>query len=224
MSDIIYLSNVRISFPQLVEPKKTTNEKGEVRTAWSADFILPSDSQQYKQVMQQYMSLANEKWKERAQTIMQMIQADRKSRCYGNGAEKVNKTTLLPYDGYEGNAYVSAISNRQPQMIQPNGQPVDASNSMAYQAIARGIYGGCYVNAAIRLWLQENTHGRGVRCDLVAVQFSKDGDAFGGGGADVTGMFGAVAAPAAAPAAVPAAFGGMPAAPFPGMPGLPAFM
>ena len=219
MSDIIYLSNVRVSFPQLVEPKKTTNEKGEVRTAWSADFILPSDSQQYKQVMQQYMTLANEKWKERAQTIMQMIQADRKSRCYGNGAEKVNKTTLLPYDGYEGNAYVSAISNRQPQMIQPNGQPVDASNSMAYQAIARGIYGGCYVNAAIRLWLQENTHGRGVRCDLVAVQFSKDGDAFGGGGADVTGMFGAVAAPSAAP--VHAA---MPAAPFPGMPGLPAFM
>ena len=219
MSDIIYLSNVRVSFPQLVEPKKTTNEKGEVRTAWSADFILPPDSQQYKQVMQQYMTLASEKWKERAQTIMQMIQADRKSRCYGNGAEKVNKTTLLPYDGYEGNAYVSAISNRQPQMIQPNGQPVDASNSMAYQAIARGVYGGCYVNAAIRLWLQENTHGRGVRCDLVAIQFSKDGDAFGGGGADVTGMFGAVAAPSAAP--VQAA---MPAAPFPGMPGMPSFM
>lgn len=219
MSDIIYLSNVRVSFPQLVEPKKTTNEKGEVRTAWSADFILPPDSQQYKQVMQQYMTLAADKWKERAQTIMQMIQADRKSRCYGNGAEKVNKTTLLPYDGYEGNAYVSAISNRQPQMIQPNGQPVDASNSMAYQAIARGVYGGCYVNAAIRLWLQENTHGRGVRCDLVAIQFSKDGDAFGGGGADVTGMFGAVAAPSAAP--VHAA---MPAAPFPGMPGMPSFM
>lgn len=219
MSDIIYLSNVRVSFPQLVEPKKTTNEKGEVRTAWSADFILPPDSQQYKQVMQQYMTLAADKWKERAQTIMQMIQADRKSRCYGNGAEKVNKTTLLPYDGYEGNAYVSAISNRQPQMIQPNGQPVDASNSMAYQAIARGVYGGCYVNAAIRLWLQENIHGRGVRCDLVAIQFSKDGDAFGGGGADVTGMFGAVAAPSAAP--VQAA---MPAAPFPGMPGMPSFM
>lgn len=219
MSDIIYLSNVRVSFPQLVEPKKTTNEKGEVRTAWSADFILPPDSQQYKQVMQQYMTLASEKWKERAQTIMQMIQADRKSRCYGNGAEKVNKTTLLPYDGYEGNAYVSAISNRQPQMIQPNGQPVDASNSMAYQAIARGVYGGCYVNAAIRLWLQENTHGRGVRCDLVAIQFAKDGDAFGGGGADVTGMFGAVAAPSAVP--VQAA---MPAAPFPGMPGMPSFM
>ena len=219
MSDIIYLSNVRVSFPQLVEPKKTTNEKGEVRTAWSADFILPPDSQQYKQVMQQYMTLANEKWKERAQTIMQMIQADRKSRCYGNGSEKINKTTLLPYDGYEGNAYVSAISNRQPQMIQPNGSPVDASNSMAYQAIARSIYGGCYVNAAIRIWPQDNKHGRGIRCDLVAIQFSKDGDAFGGGGADVTGMFGAVAAPSAAP--VHAA---MPAAPFPGMPGLPSFM
>ena len=219
MSDIIYLSNVRVSFPQLVEPKKTTNEKGEVRTAWSADFILAPDSPQFKQFMQQYMTLATDKWKERTQTILGMIQSDRKSRCYGNGSEKINKTTLLPYDGYDGNAYISAISNRQPQMIQPNGQPVDASNSMVYQAIARGIYGGCYVNAAIRPWLQENTHGRGIRCDLVAIQFSKDGDPFGGGGADVTGMFGAVAAPAAAPAQ-----SAMPAAPFPGMPGMPSFM
>jgi hypothetical protein len=218
MSEIIYLSNVRVSFPQLAEPKKTTNEKGEVRTAWSADLIMPADSPVFKQFMQQYMTLATEKWKERAQTIMQMIQNDRKSRCYGMGTEKINKTTLLPYDGYDGNAYISAISNRQPQMIQPNGSPVDASNSMAYQAIARSIYGGCYVNAAVRPWLQENTHGRGVRCDLVAIQFAKDGDAFGGGSIDLTGVFGAVSAAPAAPAAA------MPAAPFPAVPGMPSFM
>ena len=220
MSDIIYLSNVRVSFPNLVEPKITKNDNGSERAAWSADFIVAPDSPQFKQFMHQYMTLATYKWKERTQTILGMIQSDRKSRCYGNGSEKINKTTLLPYDGYEGNAYISAISNRQPQMIQPNGSPVDASNSMAYQAIARSIYGGCYVNAAIRIWPQDNKHGRGIRCDLVAVQFAKDGDAFGGGGADVTGMFGAVAAPAAAPAA-PA---GMPAAPFPGLPGMPSFM
>lgn len=219
MSDIIYLSNVRVSFPNLVEPKITKNDNGSERAAWSADLIVAPNSPQFQQVMTQVTNAATAEWKERTPMIMQMIQADRKSRCYGNGSEKINKTTLLPYDGYEGNAYVSAISNRQPQMIQPNGSPVDASNSMAYQAIARSIYGGCYVNAAIRIWPQDNKHGRGIRCDLVAIQFSKDGDAFGGGGADVTGMFGAVAAPSAAP--VQAA---MPAAPFPGMPGLPAFM
>ena len=220
MSDIIYLSKVRVSFPNLVEPKITKNDNGSERAAWSADLIIAPNSPQFQQVMTQVTNAATAEWKERTPMIMQMIQADRKSRCYGNGSEKINKTTLLPYDGYDGNAYVSAISNRQPQMIQPNGSPVDASNSMAYQAIARSIYGGCYVNAAIRIWPQDNKHGRGIRCDLVAIQFSKDGDAFGGGGADVTGMFGAVAAPAA----VPAAFGGMPAAPFPGMPGMPSFM
>ena len=219
MSDIIYLSNVRISFPKLVEPKTTKSDDGKVRTSWSADFILAPDSPQFKQFMQQCMTLATAEWKERTQTILGMIQSDRKSRCYGNGAEKISKTTLLPYDGYDGNAYVSAISNRQPQMIQPNGQPVDATNSMAYMAVARSIYGGCYVNAAIRIWIQDNTHGRAVRCDLVAIQFSKDGDAFGAGGADVTDMFGAVAAPSAAPAQ-----SAMPAAPFPGMPGMPSFM
>lgn len=217
-SDIIYLSNVRVSFPQLVEPKKTTNDKGEVRTAWSVDFIMPADSEFFRKIMSEYSRIAVEKWKEKAPQIMQMIQNDRKSRCYGMGTEKINKTTLLPYDGYDGNAYISAISNRQPQMIQPDGSPVDASNSMAYQAIARGIYRGCYVNAAIVLRTQNNVHGYGIRCDLAAIQFAKDGHAFGGGSIDLTGVFGAVSAAPAAPAAA------MPAAPFPAVPGMPSFM
>ena len=217
MSEIIFLSNVRISFPQLIEPRAQT-EGGTKKH--SADFILAPNDPAFQQFMQQYASLATGKWAEHAQAVMQMIQSDRKLRCFGSGAEKVNKKTFKPYDGYDGNVYISANREQAPQMIQPNGQPVEASNTMAYQALARKIYGGCYVNAAVRPWLQENKHGRGIRCDLVAVQFSKDGEAFGAGETDVSSMFGAVATPAAAPAA-PA---GMPAAPFPGLPGMPSFL
>jgi hypothetical protein len=87
-------------------------------------------------------------------------------------------------------------------MVEANGKAVDAGNTMAYQALARKMYGGCYVNAAVKPWVQDNQYGRGVRCELVALQFSKDGTPFGDGVPDASSLFGAVAAPAAAPAGI----------------------
>lgn len=43
------------------------------------------------------------------------------------------------------------------------------------------IYGGCFVNAVIRPWFMNNKWGRKVNAGLVAVQFVKDGEAFGEG-------------------------------------------
>jgi hypothetical protein len=112
---------------------------------------------------------------------------------------------------------VTAGRDQPPQIIQPDGTPLDPTNTMAYQALTRKMYGGCRVNVAVKPWLQENKHGRGVRADLVAVQFAGDDKAFGEGAVDASGMFGAVAA-AAAPA--PAFLGGAAPAAMP----LPPFM
>lgn len=203
--DIIFLSNVRLSFPQLVEPRSAT--EGGVKK-YSADFILEPNNPALAQFMQRYATMAQEKWKEHAQAVMQLIQNDRKLRCFGNGNEKVNSKTFKPYDGYANNAYISANKDQMPQMIQSDGSPVDPTNTMAYQSIARKMYGGCRVNAAIRPWLQENKHGRGIRCDLVAVQFAGDDEPFGEGVSDASSLFKPVAAaPAGAPAAM---FGSVP--------------
>jgi hypothetical protein len=86
------------------------------------------------------------------------------------------------------------------------------------------MYGGCRVNAAIKPWPQDNKHGRGIRCDLIAVQFAGDDTPFGEGNVDASGMFGAVAG--GAPAGVPgfaAQAPAMPAAPFGAPAGLPSF-
>jgi hypothetical protein len=91
-------------------------------------------------------------------------------------------------------------NDRPPQMIQSDGKPVDPANTMAYQTLARKMYGGCRVNAAIKPWIQTNQHGNGIRCDLVAVQFAGDDTPFGDGAPDVSGMFGAVAQTSAAAA------------------------
>lgn len=238
MSELIYLSDVRLSFPNLAEPQKRKNEQtGEERISYNCEFIMAPNHPGFAQFMQQFAADAAEKWKAHAQAVMQMIMQDRKTRCFGQGSEKIKQATMTVYDGYAGNVFISCGNKNRPQIMDASGKPVDSDNTMAYQALARKLYGGCYVNAAVKPWVQENKHGRGYRCDLIAVQFLKDGAPFGDTAPDAAGLFGAVAgAPAAGnpfgqPAATPGFFGqpaaGMPAPPVfgvPTTPGLPSFM
>ena len=207
---------MRLSFPHLAEPQRQINElTGKERISYNCEFIMPKDHPGLQQFMQRYATMAQEKWLEHTNTVMQMIQADRKLRCYGVGEEKVNKKTFQPYDGYAGNVFITAGRDSQPQMIQADGQPIDPTNTMAYQQLARKMYGGCRVNAAVKPWLQDNKHGRGIRCDLIAVQFAADDTPFGEGATDASNLFGAVAG---APAGFGAVASAMPAAPFAGLP------
>jgi hypothetical protein len=216
MSDVIFLSSVRLSFPHLAEPQRQINElTGKERISYNCEFIMAQDHAGFGQFMAKYGAMSLEKWKEHANTVMQMIQGDRKTRCYGRGEEKVNKKTFQPYDGYAGNVFITAGRDSQPQVIQADGQAIDPTNSMAYQQLARKMYGGCRVNAAVKPWLQDNKHGRGIRCDLIAVQFAADDKPFGEGAVDASNLFGAVAG---APAGMFSPTAAMPAAPFAGLP------
>lgn len=193
MSEIVLLSNVRLSFPNLVEPQKNVNEKtGEVSLSYNAEFIMDKDSNDFQNFMKRYSQIALDKWGENAQKVMQLIHADRKLRCYGEGEEKVNKKTFEPYKGYEGKVYITTGRKTPPQIIQSDGSPIDSDNTMAYNQLTRKMYGGCRVNAAIKPWPQDNKHGRGIRCELIAIQFAADDEAFGAGETDASGMFGAV--------------------------------
>jgi hypothetical protein len=188
--------------------------------------ILDPKDQAFATFMHVVNTMAVAKWADTAAQTLQLVHAERRKRCFGKGEEKVNGKTFQPYDGYAGHVYITAGRDKQPQIIDEKGQAVDPMNTMAVQALARKFYGGCYVNAAVKPWLQDNKHGRAVRCDLVAVQFFKDGAPFGEAAPDVSGLFGA--SPQAAPtfgATQPA----MPAAPFgPAVevqvPGLPSFL
>ena len=232
---VIFLSDVRLSFPHLAEPQQQRNEvTGKERISYNAEFIMPQTHPGWQKTMQVYGQMITATFAEHAPTMMQMIQNDRKLRGFGSGSEKVNKKTYKPYDGYEGGMFITAGSERQPQIIRADGQPVDPMNTMAVQQLARKLYGGCRVNAAVKPWVQKNRHGNGFRFDLVAVQFFKDDAPFGEGVVDASGLFGAVqpaAGPSASGAPLPGFMGGggfgavpsMPAAPF-GAPTLPSFL
>ena len=196
MSDaIILLSNVRLSFPHLIEPQVNINkDTGVKRSVYSADFIMPPDHSGFAQFMTRVGELAVAKWTDHANNVLQMINQTRKQRNYGQGSEKVNQTTFKVYDGYEGMIYISANNKVPPQVIQADGKPVDPTNTLAYQQLTRQMYGGCRVNAAIKPWVQDNkpeNGGKGIRCELIAIQFAGDDTPFGEGTPDASGMFGA---------------------------------
>lgn len=215
MSELIYLSNARLSFPHIAEPQKQQGPNGE-RISYNAEFILPPNDPGVAKFFEVVNSMALAKWGQNAAAILNLCQQDRKKRCFGCGEEKVNSKTFQPYDGYPGMVYISAGRNTMPQIIDANGQAVDPANTMAVQALARKMYGGCRVNAAIKPWLQENQHGRAVRCDLVAVQFYADDTPFGEGAMDASGLFGAAPQAAVAPAAGAPSWA-MPGVPFGGV-------
>jgi hypothetical protein len=195
----ILFENVRISFPRIIQPevnKAFPNSPAK----YSADFIMPPNHPKIAEFMQEVSRLAQEKWKTFANNVLQEITNSRKMRCYGPGEEVVNSTTFKMYDGYGGMFHISAGADAEypPQIIKGD---TTVAHNLEREVEARKLYGGCYVNVVLSPWLQDNAGGRAIRCQLVAVQFCRDGEAFGEGTPDVTGMFSQVAGSAPAPAA-----------------------
>lgn len=207
MADIIYFEEVRASFPFLADAmvsKKFPNSP----PMFSIDIVdISPDHPKLQEFMQRYASLATATWGATAPNIMQMIQTDKRSRCFGMGPEKVNEETFQPLKGYGQGVWLNAKSKTRPQMINADGKA--ATSDIEAVNLARKIYGGCYVNVAIKPWLRLSN--KGISAELIAIQFAKDGDPFGEAAVDAAPLFGAVAsAPAAAMPGVT-----MPAAPFP---------
>jgi hypothetical protein len=206
---VIYFSNVRCSFPNLTAPY--VSRKFPTAPANFTIDLVNIDPQDPKiaEFFKEYATLAQATWGATAPQIMQMIKADKRSRCFGMGPEKINEESFKPLDGYGEGVWINCKNKNQPQMIRPDGKPAD--NAMEAMELARKIYGGCYVNVAISPWLR--LANKGVSCNLIAVQFAKDGEAFGSSAPDVAPMFGAVLGAAPTGGFAPTA-----------MPGLPSFL
>lgn len=250
---VVFLTNVRLSYPALALPQEMKRDSGEVDKVYGASFLLDKEDPQFTKFLGRCEEVLREAWKENAPMAIQMIWADRKSRCFSSGEEHVNSKTMTVKEGYAGKYVISASSgDRQPQAVDGTGQIIDPANSMAVTAAFRKMYGGCRVNVALRPWAQmpsaRNKNTKGIRCDLVAVQFLRDDTAFGEAAPDVSGLFGVVEQPAQVPTmggfgqapqgqpaiAPPPSFAPMPQAqpapaaptfgtPVPGLPTMPAF-
>lgn len=159
----IRLLNVRLAFPALFEAK-TVN--GEGAPAYSASLILPPDHPQVKDLEAMIEAVAKAKWGAKADGILTLMKKQDKTALH-DGDLKMN------YSGFAGNLYVSARSQTRPTVVDANKTPLTAADGKPYA--------GCYVNAVVELWAQDNSYGKRVNASLGGVQFAADGDSFGGG-------------------------------------------
>ncbi|GFO80747.1 MAG: hypothetical protein A49_03740 [Methyloceanibacter sp.] len=74
----------------------------------------------------------------------------------------------------EGYKTVIARSKSKPLVLRGDGRTAITDEAESQ------IYSGCYVNAKIRLWAQDNQFGKRINCELIAVQFSRDGEPLDG--------------------------------------------
>lgn len=158
----IKLANVRLAFPAIFEAKSVAAEE----PAFSASLILRPDHPAIAELNAAIDAVAKEKWGAKAAETLKALRA-KGNVCLHSGDEKAN------HDGFEGNMYVSTRSKTKPLILDRDKTPLTAADGRPY--------GGCFVNASLELWAQDNNFGKRVNAQLKGLQFYADGDAFSGG-------------------------------------------
>lgn len=161
----ISLNDVRLSFANaLFEPQQV---QGQGDKKFSASFLFAPNHPAAAAIKEGFKKVAQEKWGAKASDVFVALKAGDKL-CLHDGDTKPN------YEGYKGNLYLNASNKIKPLVIDGNKSPLDASSGKPYS--------GCYVNAVVELWPQDNKFGRRINASLMGVQFLRDGPRLSGGG------------------------------------------
>lgn len=173
------LKNLRLSFPTLGVPEYYQNKKQRENDErrWTATFLVPVNDPQFKLVNDTIEAIAKETFEKKWQQVLAAIEGNAQKFCWIDGKKKA-------YEGYQGAWALSSLrkeSAGRPGVFDTDKTPIYKPDGSLYEGKAMRVYAGCYVNAHVNFWPQDNTHGQAVRCELVAIQRSKDGDAFSGG-------------------------------------------
>lgn len=162
---IITLPNVRLSFPHLFTAHAMEESQ---EPKFGATFIFNND---------EHGALLD-----RIDAIIDRLALDEFKkkisfkRCLRDGNEKSE------LEGYgDGTTFLTASNKARPGVVDRRLNPITEADGI--------IYAGCFVNATIRLWVQNNQWGKRVNAQLRAVQFVKDGPSFGAGPVDAAQEF-----------------------------------
>jgi len=166
-NDIIKLNTVRLSYPQLFKAKcfgsvPQPNEKPK----FSAVFLLDkkAHAKEIADINKAIQFVLLEKYGPKAPKGHKL--------CLRDGSEKPDT------DGYgEDMMFISASNEARPQVVDRDRTPLAEEDGK--------IFAGCYVNAVLRLWVQDNNFGKRVNASLRIVQYVKKGEPFGEAAVDV---------------------------------------
>lgn len=165
----VLLKNVRLSFEHIFRPQRNKKNPDEPPKFNCAFLIDKKSGKANIEAMDDAIAAAmDKKWGQNHPKLK-----DDKF-CMRDGDDE-------EYDGYGGCMYVAASNKKRPTVIDRDKSPLTEEDGRPYS--------GCYVNAVVRVWAQDNEHGKRVNASLEAVQFLKDGDAFGAPPVDIDKHF-----------------------------------
>lgn len=158
----IQLKDVRLSYPALWKPKGFgKNNDGE--PAYQASFLISMDDKLGKKNI----------------ALVEDAIEEAKFKKWGDKQPKLKSDKICfkegdPDDGdeFDGVMILSARNYKKPRVLDRDKLDVEDGDDGA-------PYAGCYVDAIVRLWAQDNEFGKRVNCSLEAVRFRRDGEAFG---------------------------------------------
>ena len=156
------IKNARLAFPQLFQAKPFAEDQP---ARFSAAFILPKNDKQVETIEETLKEVAREKWGKKGNEIYEKL-SSKDGTCFRDGDEK-------DQDGFENSVFLSSGSKNRPLIL-------DKDKSYLSEADGRP-YAGCYVNATVNIWAQDNSYGKRINADLKGVQFVRDGEPFSGG-------------------------------------------
>ena len=152
----IKLKNVRLSFPSLFKRASFDGQEGK----FEATFLLNKETHA-------------ETIKEIEAAIKEKITVDLKGAKLGADKICLKDGDNIEYDGYAGHFSIKGSNSKRPMVIDRDKTPLTEDDNK--------IYAGCYVNAIIELWAQNNSYGKRINANLLGVQFFADGEPFGDG-------------------------------------------
>ena len=131
MSNVIKLQGVRLSFPSLFEKASFNGEEGK---KYEATFLIPKSNTKLRKLIDDEMARLAAEEKQKLPSEDKLCIRD------GDNAE---------YDGYADHWSLKASCTGRPTTIDRSRDPVTADDDL--------FYAGCYVNASIDLWFQNNS-------------------------------------------------------------------
>lgn len=153
------LKNVRISYPKLFTAEAFQNGTGPAK--YSASFLLDKtkDAAQIKEIQSAIVALAAVSFKSKRTPPADKL-------CLRDG-------DLSGKDDYADAWVLSASEASRPNVVDQKRAPLVEDDN--------AIQPGYFVNAKVRLWVQDNQWGSRVNADLIGVQLVKEGPLLGSG-------------------------------------------
>lgn len=176
MSVKLKLKKVRLSFPYIFDKSDKSNK-------FEATFMVdPSDKLNRSAIKKAVIDAIGESKLSKAFDTGKIRW---KGSCYKSQdsdlvdiREKggiIGETEGAYRDEYEDVLLVKASNKVRPTVVHKDKSKLDAEDGV--------VYSGCYVNAVLSIWIQNSDeYGNRINCELQGLQFSADGESFGGGG------------------------------------------